>query len=142
MIKIRQATQEDLEQILPLQEDIANKLNIPFDYDYAREQGADIIADLQSVVLVADKEGEVLGVIVGSWAPALCSPLVTTMQEYCWNVKGDNPRIALQLLKSLEKMADSMELELRVASPTWNKSLDRWLSRHGYTEVETHYVRK
>ena len=104
---IRKATHDDIPQLLVMGEQFARYA--PFDVGFSPEGTAaflDVIMDT-GLVLVAEQDETLVGVIVGALSPIWYSPGSLIASELAWWVDPQHrgSRAALQLVKAFEAWA-------------------------------------
>jgi len=143
MGQIRLFKPEDMEQLLDLQELIALELSIKFKKATARQTITDMYESEQSVMIVAEENGKLVGSIGALVLPSTTDSEVLIAKELGWYVLPSHRKgVGMQLFKALERLLTPLRCEYYVSVPKGAKALARIFEGLGYKETETIYKKE
>jgi N-acetylglutamate synthase-like GNAT family acetyltransferase len=116
---------------------------IPFNEAYVKSFSNKIASEGCS--FVAEKDGQLVGVIAGTIQPHYLNPDVLTMNELMWWVVPEHrySSAGLRLLKALDQCAEDCGVNLSVMSvAAQSKLTGKTLARMGYVPQELSLIKK
>lgn len=145
---IRKAVPQDFPKILPMAEAFYNTTthvaSIPFDFDSVLDYYL-MMLDL-GFILVAENEGELVGMIGCFVQPFLLNKNYKMCTEAMWYVTPDHraKTVARELMVSAEEEAEALGCDKMVMSAlsTSPTGIDAYYKRRGYELSETAYVKE
>jgi GNAT superfamily N-acetyltransferase len=148
--KVRQATIDDLPEILVLARSFARESGtinlIGFSNEHVNDALENFLVSEDKFLHVYEVDGEIVGVIGGFLFVSIVAP-ITQAAEVMWYVKPEyrGTKHSAELLASLEKWAKNngakilSMISMEECSP---ELVDRLYKRRGYVKTESTYVRR
>ena len=141
----RNATSDDIPRLLPLVKAFADEIG--FGEDYSHKCAAQTLSDAIStgVVLVEEKDDELVGLIVGSIARSPWNPFKLMIEELMFYVNEDyrNTRAGYMLLKTYTDRVSDMDLYASSLKLMYNSpDLTKVYEKLGYKLLEKTFVKK
>lgn len=146
---IREAGIDDLPRLVCMGRDFFNETELwnvtSFDEQSAMKTLSAMITNKDSVILVAEKDGVVVGVAGAVIVPFYFNMAQQVAQEFFWFVEREyrNGSVGIRLYDALEQWArDGGAGLMSMAALGCNPSVSKFYFQRGYYQQETNYLRR
>jgi len=144
-MKVRMMKDEDFEQVLGIIQEFQSQT--PYPIPFNRKDMSTTLANLQKTAIVAETNGDIVGLLLLMIAPAFWNYSQKYGTELVFYVHPDYRKGGLgkQLIEKMEMLAQLHDLKMVTmanVSSNKNKVFDRYYSRLGYTKMEISHVKE